>query len=406
MLDSRILDNLLKSRVFSDSQKSRQLLEYLFKKSSAGIIPHETDIAFDVFDRSKDFNPAEDTIVRVSMHKLRQKLNAYYATAGKRDKFRVVIPKGRYSLQVKKHHSTHHLKFSKAGRLLNIFLLGAVVLLTGLYFHQFQKIKLIKKYWNVMPQSHPVWREILTGEKPVIIAMGDLFILHETGPPVGYNRIIRDTRINSHWQFNRYLAEYPHLINKLEPHENFRYLPEYSYNALTDLMPHFILHNIDITIMSGSELNAEHFNRAHILYIGYFKTATPFHNLLQKVHFKADIENESLTPVRHPNFPDSTATPANDPQKHHTDVGYAAKLPGPNGNIIILMAGFRLTGVQGVVQNMTGPAELQELVDIFEKKSVPRYFEVVYLAEGFARSSITTKIIDYKGHDKNLRLWQ
>ncbi len=58
---------------------------------------HEYEIATEVFGRSKEtFNAGEDAIVRVEAHRLRKRLNEYYAGAGKDHPVQLTIPPGTY----------------------------------------------------------------------------------------------------------------------------------------------------------------------------------------------------------------------------------------------------------------------------------------------------------------------
>src|SRR5215472_6802391 len=77
------LDQLLASKTFSRSGQLRRLLAYL-REATASADPSvwsETSIGVNAFGR-KDFNPKLDTIVRVEMRRLRQKLDDYYAQEG------------------------------------------------------------------------------------------------------------------------------------------------------------------------------------------------------------------------------------------------------------------------------------------------------------------------------------
>ncbi|MEO6981668.1 MAG: hypothetical protein ABI072_00965 [Edaphobacter sp.] len=57
---------------------------------------HEQDIAQGVLGRKDDFDPAYDTIVRVQIGHLRQKLQAYFNTDGVAEPLRLTLPKGCY----------------------------------------------------------------------------------------------------------------------------------------------------------------------------------------------------------------------------------------------------------------------------------------------------------------------
>src|SRR5690606_1864121 len=56
----------------------------------------EHEIATTVFNRGPDFDPGQDSMVRVYAHHLRQKLDNYYGSGGRGEPVRIVVPKGEY----------------------------------------------------------------------------------------------------------------------------------------------------------------------------------------------------------------------------------------------------------------------------------------------------------------------
>src|SRR4029078_7247262 len=56
----------------------------------------EYTIATEVFGRHSNYDPHNDSIVRVQASRLRSKLQEYYKTEGKRDKIIIELPKGGY----------------------------------------------------------------------------------------------------------------------------------------------------------------------------------------------------------------------------------------------------------------------------------------------------------------------
>ena len=90
---------ILQSAAFVRSPRLARLLEYLCAKYFAGEVDQikEYSIAVEVLDRPASFDPAEDAIARVEVHRLRKKLREYYAAEGASNSLRVVIPTGRYA---------------------------------------------------------------------------------------------------------------------------------------------------------------------------------------------------------------------------------------------------------------------------------------------------------------------
>src|SRR6516165_5556923 len=76
----------------------QQLLRYLVQKtfdSSAEALKEYT-IGIEALGRPLDFDPKADPIVRVQIHRLRQKLKEYYDSDGLHDSIVIEIPKGQY----------------------------------------------------------------------------------------------------------------------------------------------------------------------------------------------------------------------------------------------------------------------------------------------------------------------
>ncbi len=99
--ENKELQNILASGVFDRSPMLAQLLKYVctkhFDGSSEGI--KEYSIAVDVLGRSTDFDPKKDSIIRVQFHRLREKLNEFYANGGANHAVQILIPHGHYAPQ-------------------------------------------------------------------------------------------------------------------------------------------------------------------------------------------------------------------------------------------------------------------------------------------------------------------
>jgi hypothetical protein len=94
----RALARVLDSVTFHKSTRLRQLLSYVCEEDFAGrgTDLREYEIGLHVFGRGKDFEPAEDSIVRASVRQLRAKLLEYYSGEGAADEWQIEIPRGSY----------------------------------------------------------------------------------------------------------------------------------------------------------------------------------------------------------------------------------------------------------------------------------------------------------------------
>jgi malectin (di-glucose binding ER protein) len=93
------LATVLASPTFARAQRLIKLLEYICERHFAGEDAQlcEYTIATEVLGRPTDFDPAEDAIARVEIHRLRKKLREYYAAEGAHQPLKIIIPPGLYT---------------------------------------------------------------------------------------------------------------------------------------------------------------------------------------------------------------------------------------------------------------------------------------------------------------------
>lgn len=89
---------LLGCSEFEASDRNRRFLSYVVEETLAGRSDRikAYSIAMAAFDRTEDFDPLTDPIVRIEASRLRRAVEHYYLTAGKADRIRIDMPKGSY----------------------------------------------------------------------------------------------------------------------------------------------------------------------------------------------------------------------------------------------------------------------------------------------------------------------
>jgi TolB-like protein/Tfp pilus assembly protein PilF len=95
------LSRILATDAFRRSPSLGRFLAYLVERSIAGERESikEYRLGVDVFDRGQDFDPRDDTIVRVQARNLRARLDEYYQHSTAADTIRFVLSKGAYALR-------------------------------------------------------------------------------------------------------------------------------------------------------------------------------------------------------------------------------------------------------------------------------------------------------------------
>ena len=91
------LDEVLKSHSFAPSRRSREFLSYIVRETveGRGDSINERSIAYEVFGRGLNFEPGEDSLVRVKAREVRKRLAEYYESAGE-SPFYIEMPVGGY----------------------------------------------------------------------------------------------------------------------------------------------------------------------------------------------------------------------------------------------------------------------------------------------------------------------
>lgn len=98
------LERVLASSSFAKSPRLCSLLGFIVTHSLKGDHGNLTEqqIGIHVFGRVPGYNSSDDTIVRVTVRQLRQRLDLYYSGEGSRNEFRIDIPKGGYIAAVER----------------------------------------------------------------------------------------------------------------------------------------------------------------------------------------------------------------------------------------------------------------------------------------------------------------
>lgn len=91
------LESICRSRFFESSKRCQQFLRYIVKETieGRGGSIKERNIAYEVFGKGLDFEPGEDSLVRVKARELRKRLSEFYEAAPPKD-LHIELPLGGY----------------------------------------------------------------------------------------------------------------------------------------------------------------------------------------------------------------------------------------------------------------------------------------------------------------------
>jgi hypothetical protein len=94
------VQRIIQSKAFRTSEVHRNLLHYLAEKSLSGTADSlkEYTVGLDVFAKPASYDPRQESVVRMHVARLRQKLADYYRTEGVNDPVIVDVPKGGFKV--------------------------------------------------------------------------------------------------------------------------------------------------------------------------------------------------------------------------------------------------------------------------------------------------------------------
>jgi hypothetical protein len=359
----------------------RRLFDYLLTTSLAGQSPKEIAIAMDVFGKGADFDVGNDALVRVYIHKLRKALDEFYSSSVAKDADVIHMPRGEYRLRVTpKPVAAAALEapgtINPAGAInpagdvtkrrrpvLIAAFLGTLVL------------TVLAVLWMRMPHSdlervraNPIWSAILKDDRPIMIIIGDYYLIGELDASMEIKRLVREYSVNSKSDLDSYVAEHPEAAERYMD-VGIRYLPISAASALRDVMVILAPENRRITVSKMSDLEAGSLKSADIVYIGYLSGMGMFQDLTfagsrftvgesydeiidksTKHSYVSDVGSQIMDP------PKRTGK-----QERYHDYGMFTKFRGPAGNSVVVISGTRDEGVSQTAEVFTNAQKLEEI---------------------------------------------
>lgn len=382
------LSQIIGSKSFGNSTTYANLLRYLIRCSIQNDVPKETTIANEIFAK-KDFDPSQSTLVRVYVYNLRKKLDTFYKNEGVALKKRIRIPKGSYAVEIiepeKKMVGGHTRKVSPWV----MALLG--LLLISLAYSAYLNATKSK---TALVDENGLWKDLVQGEFPKMLVLGDLFVYNEVDTVNGQARTIRVPQINSLPEFEAFKTENAQGPVSMEP-LTYTHLILGSTQWIKKLSEIFYSVQRDYTIRTMSRFNPKQLQDYDILVVGMQKTLGVFRTFSKESAFGYDAENDAFIYKGTKDHPPISYRPKGDANSYHTDYSLMAKLPGPNNNSVYLFSGIWDTGATQSLKNFTDAKLLSELEAQLRTKfgDLPEFYEIFFEVNGVDRMELSSKVL-------------
>jgi hypothetical protein len=346
----------------------------------------EYTVGLEAFGKPSTYDPKHDSIVRLQVGRLRQKLAVYYQDEANGDTVRVTLPKGAFKLQFDLIESTHP-EPRRDTRARNFRLMAAALVVAVLWaaaasvfairFHD--AAAPIADTWS--PELEALWGPFLESKRSLLVCLGTpLFVRF---PGLGF---FRDPKAN-HWQ----------EIQKSERVQSMRQvlgvqelLPSYAFTGAGEASAAFLLARLlstrkrDLKLTRSSILSWQQVADNDLVFVGPPK----FNLQLQETALERDIvieadgiRNRKPRPGE-PGFLEDRIVPGktNEGETH----ALITRAPAPSGvGEFLVIAGNASSDTFAAAEWLTQQWRVRQLVARLRNPSgqVPKYFQVVLKVE-------------------------
>lgn len=418
-------DRIRASQILGRSELMLRLFDFLVACSMEGRAPKEIELAIDVFGKDSQFEVTRDAMVRVYMHKLRRKLEEYYAGPGRDESGRLTIPRGEYRLVFEESASDKvatdtpdtdaagptpqdiasvasemPIQPRSHGFTWPRFAAAAVIVLLA--------ANLLAVFWGWSPatqpsseqravRQHPVWRQIVSDDKPVYIVMGDYYIFgeldaHSPSEPYAVRRLVREFNINSRSDLEQWSKDHPEQADRYMD-VALSYLPVSSAYALRDIAPLMESGGSrkQVQVIMASDLTSGMVRSSHVVYVGLISGM----GMLRDIAFAGsrfrigDTYDELIDRDSGQMYVSQSSVSVNNNTRYR-DYGYFATFAGPSDNRIVILSGTRDVALMHTAEAASHAASLTSLATTAKSA---QDFEALYAVDAIDRMNLDGKLL-------------
>jgi hypothetical protein len=392
-------EKILGSGMLGRSRFYTSLLEYLLACAERGHVPKEIEIAAEVFQRGEDFDPSQDSMVRVYAHNLRQKLQQYYADQGRDESEQITIPKGEYRIVLASAappeapiEAVEAVPARQAGyRFAAAILLSAMAgLLFGTYALR-EGGDQVSAYREVA--LSPLWASVTDDALPITIVVGDYYIFGELDRYGNVVRMVREFDINSRRDLDDRFMLDPEFADRYLDLD-LSYLPTSTAFAMRSLMRVLAATDKEIRVVASSKLDTAVLREGHIVYVGYLSGMGMLSDFVfgDSVLAIGETYDEIVDGSTGTRYVSEAGLPT--ASGSYRDYGLFATRPGPAGNQLVFVTGTRDEGLMQTAETVSEPGLIDESVAaVSADGEVPPGFDLLYAVAGLDRTNLSARIV-------------
>jgi len=409
---------IVASGALGRSRSYARLLEFLVDCATSGRTPKELEIAMEVFGKGANFDPSQDSMVRVYAHNLRQKLELHYATDGRGEAQQLALARGEYRVSLAPAGSadapppvaaaspaTDVAPLAPApGALASRWRLAlaalallAVGVLLGLGVAA-SRVPAPSAAKTVA--ASPIWRELLNDDLPILLVVGDYYIFGELDDHGDVTRLVRDFSVGSSRELEELMVSDPDLAARYLDLD-LTYLPTGSAFALLDVLHVLYTSNKPVHVVSMSEMSDADLKTSHVVYLGYISAL----DKLEEFVFASSSLAIGYTydELRNTESGELYSSEAGLPEinGNYRDYAFISTFPGPGGNQFLIVAGTRDAGMMQAAHAISDPMFVRSIQQSRPdaNSARPPAFEMLYEVTGYGRTNLDAMLV----HSAELR---
>jgi hypothetical protein len=339
-----------------------RLFDYLLDRSQDPYPPKEIEIALDVFGKDSAFDTTQNSMVRVSIHRLRSRLDQFYSgKAGPR----FTIPSGEYRILFKET-TLQADAVSKARNLTAGWYKSKIALYVSFAANAVFWIG-FTIFGEAGPSSQPLatfLKPAASGQIPPIVVTGGFYTYVQSNNGQDVERTIMRPSIQSMADLDAYLKKHPEAAGRLYD-LNIYYLSTATAISLWPLLSGISSVRSDgilPNVLPASRVTEQMLSTQNIFYVGQIDELSLFRALIStrsslKFGSYYRIQDRLTGKMFIPNFNEQ----ANEQPIDKTDYGYIACFSETSGQKIVILTGMQNVAASQIPQIISTPHQFSQL---------------------------------------------
>lgn len=413
-------NKIIQSGTLGRSRSYARLLEFLVDCAAGGRTPKELEIAMEAFGRGADFDPSQDSMVRVYAHNLRQKLEHYYATAGRGERTQLTLARGEYRVSLsasseagdsataapadgpkvdaptisaaaavpRLEHRATWARWRLAAAAVALVAIGIAVGI-GVGMNRAPPAAGAKAI-----AAAPIWSGLLDDDLPILIVVGDYYIFGELDEHGDVERLVRDFAVGSSKELDDLMMKDPSLVSRYLDLD-LTYLPTGTAFALLDVLRVLYTSDKPARVVSMSEMSDADLKSSHVVYLGYLSAL----GKLEDFVFASSSLAIGYTydELRNVETGELYTSEAGMPEinRNYRDYALIATFPGPGGNQLLIVSGTRDAGLMQAAHALADPMYIASMEQSRPDTGGvrPPAFEMLYEVTGYGRTNLDARLV-------------